>query len=94
MGIHSGTRAPTTSIVAEGGGSHAARARLWKVALQRFATASGLTIHVSHFPPGTSQRNSIEHRRFSFLSMNWRGHPLTTFETIVELIGHTKTPTS
>ena len=80
-------------IVADGGGSNAAKARLWKVELQRFATAHRLTIHVSHFPPGTSKWNYIEHRLFSFISMNWRGHPLTTFETIVDLIGHTKTQT-
>ena len=80
-------------IVADGGGSNAARARLWKVELQRFATATGLTVHVSHFPPGTSKWNYIEHRLFSFISMNWRGRPLTTFETIVDLIGHTRTQT-
>ena len=80
-------------IVADGGGSNGYRVRLWKVELQRFATASGLRIHVSHFPPGASKWNYIEHRLFSFISMNWRGRPLTTFETIVDLIGHTTTGT-
>ncbi len=80
-------------IVADGGGSNGYRVRLWKVELQRFANASGLQIHVSHFPPGTSQGNYIEHRLFGFLSINGRGRPLTTFETIVDLIGHTTTQT-
>ena len=80
-------------IVADGGSSHAVRGRLWKVGRQRFATASGLTIHVSHFPPGTSKWNYMERRLFSFISTNWRGRPLTTFETIVDWIGHTRTQT-
>ena len=80
-------------IVADGGGSNGSRVRLWKVELQRVATATGLRIHVSHFPPGTSKWNYIEHRLFSVISMNWRGQPLTTFETIVDLIGHTTTAT-
>lgn len=80
-------------IVADGGGSNGSRVRLWKVELQRFATAAGIRVHVSHFPPGTSKWNFIEHRLFSFISMNWRGKPLTTFETVVELIGHTRTTT-
>jgi transposase len=80
-------------IVADGGGSNGSRVRLWKLELQRFATATGLRVHVSHFPPGTSKWNYIEHRLFSFISMNWRGRPLTTFETVVELIGHTTTAT-
>ena len=97
-----GTRRPTTLIVADGGGSHAARARRWKVERQRLATASSLTIHVSHFPPETSKWNYIEHRLFSFIPlrgfpgviiMNGRGRPLTTFETIVDVIGHTRTQT-
>ena len=80
-------------LVADGGGSHGARVRLWKVAWQRFATARGLTLHVSHFPPGTSQGNYIDHRLFSFIRMNGRGRPLTPFETIVDLIGHPRTQT-
>jgi hypothetical protein len=61
--------------------------------LQRFADASGLRIHVCHFPPGTSKWNKIEHQLFSFISINWRGKPLTSYEVMVELIGHTKTET-
>jgi len=80
-------------IVADGGGSNGYRVRLWKVELQRFANATGLRVHVSHFPPGASKWNYIEHRLFSFISMNGRGRPLTTFETIVDLIGHTTTST-
>ena len=76
-----------------GGGSNAARARLWRVARQSLATASGPPIHVSHFPPGTNQRNYMEHRLFSVISMNGRGRPLTTFETLVDCIGHTRTQT-
>ena len=60
-------------------------------AWRQFATETGLTIHVSHFPPGTSKWNTIEHRLFSFISMNWRGGPLTTFETVVQCIAHTTT---
>ena len=59
--------------------------------MQRFADASRLTIHVSHFPPGTSKWNKIEHRLFSFISINWRGRPLRTYETVVNLIGGTTT---
>ncbi len=60
-------------ITAGAGGSNAARSRVWKVELQRFAGEAGLTINVSHFPPGTSKWNKVEHRRFSFITMNWRG---------------------
>lgn len=76
-------------ITADAGGSNAYRSRVWKVELQRFANDSGLTVHVSHFPPGTSKWNKVEHRLFSFISMNWRGRPLRTYETIVNLIGNT-----
>jgi hypothetical protein len=67
--------------------------RLWKLELQRFATASGLRIHVSHVPPGTRKRNAIEHRLFSVIRMHGRGRPLTPCETVVEWIGHTTTAT-
>ncbi len=82
-----------TSIVGDGGGSHGARLRLGKVELQRFATARGHTIHGSPFPPGTRPGNYVEHRLFRVISMNERGRPLTTFETIVDLIGHTRVQT-
>ena len=76
-------------ITADAGGSNAARSRVWKVELQRFADEAGLTINVSHFPPGTSKWNKIEHRLFSFITMNWRGRPLRTYETVVNLISNT-----
>jgi hypothetical protein len=76
-------------ITADAGGSNAARARGWKVQLQHLADDLGLPIRVSHFPPGTSKWNKIEHRLFSFISINWRGRPLRTFETIINLIGNT-----
>lgn len=78
-------------ITADGGGSNGYRVRLWKVALQRFATETGLRISVCHFPPGTSKWNKIEHRMFSHISMNWRGRPLISHEVIVNLIGSTTT---
>jgi hypothetical protein len=80
-------------ITADGGGSNGARNRLWKHELQAFADATGLTIHVSHLPPGTSKWNKIEHRLFSQITLNWRGRPLTTLETVVSLIANTTTDT-
>ena len=80
-------------ITADSGGSNGARLRLWKWELQRFADASGLTISVSHLPPGTSKWNKIEHRLFSFISQNWRGQPLLTHAAIVKLIANTRTST-
>jgi transposase len=78
-------------ITADGGGSNGSRGRLGKTELQRLANALQLMIHVSHFPPGTSKWNKIEHRLFSFISKNWRGRPLLDRVTIVNLIGNTKT---
>ncbi len=78
-------------ITADGGGSNGSRLRLWKVALQTLADATGLSISVCHFPPGTSKWNKIEHRLFSFISANWRGEPLRDYETIVQLISNTTT---
>jgi DNA-binding phage protein len=86
-------RADRLLICADGGGSNGARTRLWKVELQRFATATGLTVTVCHLPPGTSKWNKIEHRLFSHISMNWRGRPLVSHEVIVELIGATTSRT-
>lgn len=80
-------------ICADGGGSNSARCKLWKVELQRFADTTGLRVSVCHFPPGTSKWNKIEHRLFSFISINWRGKPLTNYEVMVELICHTTTET-
>jgi hypothetical protein len=77
-------------ICADGGGSNGSRVRLWKVELQRLADELGLAIKVCHFPPGTSKWNKIEHRLFSFITMNWRGRPLVSHEVIVNLISSTK----
>jgi hypothetical protein len=76
-------------ITADAGGSNGYRARVWKAELQRLADKLDLAIHVSHFPPGTSKWNKIEHRLFSFITMNWRGRPLRSYETVVNLIGNT-----
>jgi hypothetical protein len=78
-------------VTADGGGSNGSRVRLWKVALQQLADQSGLDISVCHFPPGTSKWNKIEHRMFSYISMNWRGKPLISHEVIVNLIAATTT---
>ena len=78
-------------ITADCGGSNGARVRLWKVELQKLASELGLEIMVCHLPPGTSKWNRIEHRLFSFISQNWRGKPLRTLATIVNLIGATTT---
>jgi len=78
-------------ITADGGGSNSSRCRLWKIALQELADATGLTLHVSHFPPGTSKWNKIEHRLFCHVTQNWRGKPLVSHDLIVKLIGSTTT---
>ena len=81
------------SITADGGGSNSSRGRLWRYCLQEFAEESGLSIHVSHFPPGTSKWNKIEHRLFNHISMNWKGQPLVSMEVIINLIGSTTSKT-
>ena len=78
-------------ITADGGGSNGYRVRLWKIALQGLSNETGLIVRVCHFPPGTSKWNKIEHRMFSFISLNWRGKPLVSHEVIVNLIGSTRT---
>lgn len=78
-------------ITADGGGSNNSRSRLWKKELQLFADETGLEITVSHFPAGTSKWNKIEHRLFSYISMNWKAKPLTSIQLIVDLIASTKT---
>jgi hypothetical protein len=83
----------TLQITADCGGSNGNRTRLWKVELQKFADETELEIAVCHFPPGTSKWNQIEHRLFSFITMNWRGKPLVSLETIINLIAATKTRT-
>ena len=80
-------------ITADAGGSNSYRSRLWKRELTALAARTGLAITVVRFPPGTSKWNKIGHRLFSHITMNWRGRPLTTHETVVNLIGATKTRT-
>jgi len=80
-------------ITADGGGSHGTRVRLWKIELQKLADELDLAITVCHFPPGTSTWNKIAHQLCSFISMNWRGEPLRDYQTIIGLIGSTKTRT-
>jgi hypothetical protein len=76
-------------ITADAGGSNGYRSHVWKFELQRLADKLDIAIRVSHFPPGTSKWNKIEHRLFSFISINWRGRPLRTYETVVNLIANT-----
>ncbi len=78
-------------ICADGGGSNGSRNRGWKIHLQAPVNQIGIPITVCHYPPGTSKWNRIEHRMFSFISMNWKGKPLVSYETVVKLIGSTKT---
>jgi len=91
MGIERYPQAKQLVITADGGGSNGHRVRLWKLELSRLAQEIGLDIQVHHFPPGTSKWNKIEHRLFSFMTMNWRGQPLVSHEVIVNLIASTKT---
>jgi transposase len=91
MGRANYPQATQLMITADGGGSNGSRVRLWKTQLQDFCNEIGLPVVVSHLPPGTSKWNKIEHRLFSYISMNWRGKPLTSFETILNLICSTTT---
>ena len=91
MGQERYPHAKRLMITADGGGSNGSRLRLWKLELQTMADETGLAIAVSHFPPGTSKWNKIEHRLFSFISKNWRGQPLTSLQVIVSLIAGTTT---
>jgi Rhodopirellula transposase DDE domain len=93
MGSHRFPRASELLITADGGGSNSSRNRLWKKSLQELADELDLTLRVCHFPPGTSKWNKIEHRLFCFITKNWRGRPLTTYEVIVNLIASTTTKT-
>ncbi len=93
MGHEHFANATTLLITADAGGSNGYRVRAWKVELARLAQETGLAITVCHYPPGTSKWNKIEHRMFSFITMNWRGKPLTTLRTIIELISATSTST-
>ena len=81
------------TITADGGGSNGSRVRLFKIELQKLADETGLTLQVCHYPPGTSKWNRIEHRLFCHITQTWRGKPLTSRETVVELIASTTTRT-
>jgi hypothetical protein len=91
MGQSRYPKAKRLLVTADAGGSNGPRIRLWRVELQRLADDLGLPITVCHFPPGTSKWNKIEHRLFSFISMNWRGKPLLSYQVIVSLIAATTT---
>jgi DNA-binding phage protein len=91
MGSQRYPSAPALLMTADGGGSNGSRNRLWKVALQQLANDIGLRMAVCHVPPGTSKWNTIEHRMFSHMSMNWRGRPLISHEVMVNLIANTTT---
>ena len=78
-------------ICADGGGSNGSRQKAWKFYLQDLANKTGLSITVAHYPPGTSKWNKIEHKMFSFISMNWKGKPLENYEAVINLISSTKT---
>jgi hypothetical protein len=80
-------------ITADGGGSHASRQRLWQIALQQLADEIGLALSVRHFPPGTSKRQKIAHRRFGHMTEHWRGRPLSSHAVVVNGIDHTTTNT-
>ncbi len=85
--------AETLTITADCGGSNSYRTRLWKTELQRLADKTGLRIRVMHYPPGTSKWNKIEHRLFSYISINWRAKPLVSRQTVIDLIASTATST-
>lgn len=91
MGQERYPKADCLLITADSGGSNGYRRKAWKVELQKFSNETGLIIFVCHFPPGTSKWNKIEHRLFSAITKNWRSRPLISMETIVNLIGNTKT---
>ncbi len=81
------------TITCDGGGSNGSRVRLWKLELQKLADELGIDITVHHLPPGTSKWNEIEHRLFSFITMNWRAKPLVSYQVIIDLISATTTKT-
>ena len=91
MGRRAYPQATALLITADAGGSNGYRCRSWKYELQQLANETGLHIQVSHLPPGTSKWNKIEHRLFCHITANWRGTPLTTYETIIDRIGSTRT---
>ena len=93
VGRHHYPKAKRLLICADAGGGNGSRRRGWKYHLQDLANESGVSVTVCHYPPGTSKWNKIEHRMFSFISMNWQGEPLVSYETVLNLISRTKTRT-
>ena len=93
MGRQRYPHATALMVTADAGGSNGYRNKLWKVELAKLAQETGLTITVCHYPPGTSKWNKIEHRMFSFITKNWRGKPLTSYQVIVDLVASTTTQT-
>jgi hypothetical protein len=93
VGKHTYPVATKLYITCDCGGSNSYRVRMWKYQLQQFANRTGIKMHVSHFPPGTSKWNKIEHRLFCYISKNWQGKPLVDVQTAVDLIGSTTTTT-
>ena len=93
MGRQRYPHATALMVTADAGGSNGYRNKLWKVELAKLAQETGLTITVCHYPPGTSKWNRIEHRMFSFITKNWRGKPLTSYQVIVDLVASTTTQT-
>jgi len=91
VGKHSFPNADKLLISCDSGGSNGNRNRLWKAELQRFADSTGLQLHVTHLPPGTSKWNKVEHKLFCYISKNWAGKPLIDIETVVNLISNTTT---
>jgi len=91
LGVHTYPKASKIYITGDSGGSNGSRLKLWKKQLQEFANISGLSVVVSHFPPGTSKWNKVEHGMFCFISKNWRGQPLVSVEAVVSLISSTTT---
>jgi len=91
LGMNTYPKATKLYINSDNGGSNGSRVKLWKKQLQEFANLTGLDTYVSHFPPGTSKWNKVEHRMFCFISKNWRGRPLISIKTVIELIENTTT---
>ncbi len=93
MGIYYHANATSLLITADGGGSNSSKGKLWKYELQKLANETGMDLRVAHFPPATSKWNKIEHRLFSYISKNWRGRPLVSYQVMVQLIASTRTGT-
>jgi transposase len=90
-GKHTYPQAKELLILADGGSSNGTTNKLWKVSLQKLANQTGLTLHVCHYPPGTSKWNAIEHQLFAFIAINWRAKPLLSYAVMLELLNHTQT---